>query len=109
MFRTGPCGKIGPALANQLERERWADSVDLRQVYSQHTIECRPDLEVRRVHLPPFGSDFWELANIIPLVDFERLERDLKLSITFENFGLVEVEQGQGLAKREDMLVPPVP
>ena len=39
------------------------------------------------------------------LVDFERLECDLKLSITFENFGLVEVEQGQRLAKREDMFV----
>ncbi|MEC3911855.1 hypothetical protein U5A82_15675 [Sphingobium sp. CR2-8] len=43
------------------------------------------------------------------VVDFERLERDFKLSITFENFGLVEVEQGQGLAEREDVLVPPVP
>ncbi|SES22172.1 hypothetical protein SAMN05518866_1718 [Sphingobium sp. YR768] len=43
------------------------------------------------------------------LINFERLERGLKLSITFENFGLVEVEQGQGLAKREDMLVAPVP
>ena len=45
------------------------------------------------------------MANIISLVDFERLECGLKLSITFENFGLVEVEQSQGLAKREDMLV----
>lgn len=83
--------------------------MDLRQVYSQHAIERGPDLKVRRVHLLPFGSDFWEVANIISLVDFERLERDLKLSITFENFSLGEVEKGQGLVKREDMLVLPVP
>ena len=109
MLRTGPCRKIGAAFADQLERERWADSVDLRQVHAQHAIQSRADLKVRRVHLSSFGPDFWEVADVMAVVDFERLERDFKLSITFENFGLAEIEQGQGLGEREDVLVPPVP
>lgn len=92
MLRTGPCRKIGAALADQFERERWANSVDRRQVHAQHAIQSGADPKVRRVHLSPFSPDFWEVANVMAVVDFERLEREFKLSVTFENFGLVEIE-----------------
>lgn len=82
--------------------------MDLRQVNAQQAIRRGPDLEVRRVHLPSFGPDFGEVANIVPLVDFERLERDFQLTIAFEDFGLVKVVQCQTLAKGEDVLIPPV-
>ena len=34
------------------------------------------------------------MADIVSLVDFERLERDLQFLITLEDLGLVEIEQG---------------
>jgi hypothetical protein len=40
------------------------------------------------------------VSRILGLVDFERLECNLKLSITFENLVLIVVEQSLGLAKR---------
>lgn len=108
MLGTGPCCKVGAALADELERQGWADSMDLRQIHAQHAIKRGPDLEVRRVHLPSFDPDFGEAADIVPLVDFERLERDLQLAIAFEDFDLVKVVQRQRLAECKDVLISPV-
>ncbi len=91
MLGTGPRGKIGATLSDELERQGRADSMDLRQVYTQHTVECGPDLKVRRVHLPLFGPDFGKVTDIVPLAALQCLERGLQLPVAFENLGLVKV------------------
>lgn len=109
MLCVGPRREIGAVLTDKLERQRRADSMNLRQVDTQHAIKRGTDLEISCVHLPGFVPDFGNVADIVPVSDLKRLKRHLQLPITFEDFGLVEVVQRQGLAEREDVLVPPVP
>lgn len=51
LFELGPCSEVGAALADEPQRQRRANSMDLGQVSAQHSVKCGPNLEVRRVHL----------------------------------------------------------
>ena len=65
--------------------------MDLCHVDAQHAIQPGPDLKVRSVRLLRSVPRLGKLADIVPLVGLQSLQRDLQPVIAFQDLCPVEV------------------
>ena len=91
MFDAWPRPKVGAALADQLQRQRGAKSMDLCQIRSQNRIQGRVQIEGRRIDLAAFRSCLWQHRYNARGKHGQRGNCRLKLAITFGKLGLIKV------------------
>ena len=108
MLGARPCREIGPAFADQLQRQIGTQPVDLRQVDPEHGVQRRSHVEIQGVRLPLGASRGRQLPDRLGRLGLDAFQCRFDLLIAGGNLLLTGVVKRQRLFQGKEMLVTPV-
>ena len=108
MLGVRPSGEIGAALADEFERQRRTQAMNLRQVHAENRVQGGPRIEGWRIGRVVAVTSWRQAARWFGGGVSQPSQHHLDLRITIRDLGLIGVIKFQRLAESKDVLLAPV-
>ena len=108
MFGVWPSGEISAALADEFQRQRRAQAMNLRQVDAENRVQCGPRIEGWRIGRFVSMTSRRQPARCFGCGVSKTSQDNLDPQITLHDFGVVGLVKRQRLSESKDVLLTPV-